>query len=446
MRQGMARLLRGAFLRRLGVVSGLTLVSRLSGFLRDIALAAVLGNGVVADAFFVALRLPNHFRAIFAEGAFNAAFVPTYAATLATDGEEAGRRFSGRVLTGLVVVQLVVLMLAELYMQPFIDLMAPAFGTGTEYGPLTLMLTRITFPYLACITVVTLVSGVLNAHQRFAAAAAAPVLLNLGILAAMGAAKLFPTASHAAAIGVVVAGFAEIALVVAAAIHAGILPRFEPLVLDRAVRTFARRLGPALIGSGTAQIAIFADTILAAGLPTGALSALYYADRLYQLPIGVLAVAIGTVLLPELADRYARGDRAGARRARRRAILFGFAVTVPFVVAFAGFAEPLIRLVFGHGAFRLAEAGRAAGTLAAYAAGLPAVVALRPLVAGFQAQGDTRTPMLVALVVVALNVAAKIALTGVLDVGGLALGTSLAAWGNFVALWWILERREAAAR
>lgn len=446
MRQFLAKRLGGAFARRLGIVSGLTLVSRASGFLRDIALAAVIGNGALADVFFVALRLPNHFRAIFAEGAFNAAFVPTYAATLATNGEAEGRRFAGRVLTALVVVQVLVLALAELAMQPFIDLMAPAYGSGTEYGALTLTLTRITFPYLACVTVVTLFGGVLNAHQRFAAAAAAPVLFNVGILAGMTAAALFPTAAHAASAGVVLAGFAEIALVVWAAGRAGILPRFERLVLDPAVMTFLRRLGPAVIGSGTAQIAIFADTILAAGLPAGALAALYYADRLYQLPIGVLAVAIGTVLLPELSDRYARGDLAGARRARRRAILFGFAVTVPFVIVFAALAEPLIRLVFGHGAFNLAEAGRAAVTLAAYSVGLPAIVALRPLVAGFQAQGDTRTPMLVALVVVAGNVVVKILLTGFLDVGGLALGTSMAAWANFAALWLILERREAAAR
>jgi putative peptidoglycan lipid II flippase len=434
------------FARRLGVVSGLTLVSRLTGFLRDIALAAVLGNGALADAFFVALRLPNHFRAIFAEGAFNAAFVPTYAATLATDGEAAGRHYAGRVLTALLVVQLVVLAAAEILMQPFIDLMAPNYGTGTEYGPLALTLTRITFPYLACVTLVTLVGGVLNAHQRFAAAAFAPVLFNLGTIAGLAAAGLFPSASHAAAAGVTASGVAQIVLIAWSAGRAGVLPRLEAFRLDRPVLTFLRRLGPALIGSGVNQIAIFADTILAAALPAGALSALYYADRLYQLPVGVLAVALGTVLLPELSDRYARGDLVGARRARRRAILFGFAVTVPFVIAFAGFAEPLIRLVFGHGAFRIAEAPRAALTLSAYAVGLPAVVALRPLVAGFQAQGDTRTPMLVGVVVVAANVAAKIGLTGVLDVGGLALGTSLAAWANFTALWLILERREARRR
>jgi putative peptidoglycan lipid II flippase len=443
MRQILVRLLSGAFVRRLGVVSGLTLVSRLSGFVRDIALAAVLGNGVVADVFFVALRLPNHFRSIFAEGAFNAAFVPTYTATLTTEGEEAGRRYAGRVLTALLVVQLVVLVTAELFMAPFVDLMAPNYGTGTEYGPLAVTLTRITFPFLACVTLVTLVSGVLNAHQRFAAAAFAPVLFNLGTIAGLALTPLFPTASHAAAIGVTLSGFAQIGLIWWVAARAGILPRFEAFRLDPPVRTFLRRLGPALIGSGTAQIAIFADTILAASLPTGALSALYYADRLYQLPIGVLAVAIGTVLLPELSARYAKGDLVGARRARRRAILLGFAVTVPFVIAFAAFAEPIIRLVFGHGAFRVEEAGRAGLTLAAYALGLPAVVALRPLVAGFQAQGDTRTPMYVAIVVVAANVVAKIILTGFIDVGGLALGTSLAAWANFATLWLILEKREA---
>ena len=439
-----ARLRPGAFVRRLGVVSGFTLLSRVTGFLRDIVLAAVLGNGVLADVFFLALRLPNHFRSIFAEGAFNAAFVPTYTATLANEGERRAAIVAGRILSALVVVQIAVLIAAELWTQPFINLMAEEFGTGTEYGPLAVTLTRITFPYLAATTAVTLFSGVLNAHHRFASSAAAPVLFNLFTIFGVWCAFAFPSASHGAAIGVAVSGAAQVALVVWDCRRHGILPTFEMPRLDPEVRTFLRRLGPALIGSGTAQIAIFTDTILATSLPVGAVSALYYADRLYQLPVGVLAVALGTVLLPELSSLYAKGDLAGAKRARRRAILLGLAVTAPCVVAFWGFSEPLIRLVFAHGAFRVEAAGRAAATLAAYGFGLPAVVTLRPLVAGFQAQGDTRTPMIVGLAVIGLNVAAKIALTGLVDVQGLALGTSIAAWANVCALWLILARRERA--
>lgn len=443
----LSRLLKGrggAFLGRVGVVSGMTLVSRATGFGRDVVIANILGAGALADAFFIALRLPNHFRAIFAEGAFNAAFVPTYAGTLARDGLAAAQEAAGRIVTALMLVQLVILVAAEVYTRPLLELLTPEFGKVADLADTTVTLTRITFPYLAAVTLVTAIGAVLNAHQKFAAVAAAPILFNVGIVAGLFATPFFPGPAHAAATGVALAGLAEVVLVVVAAKRAGILPPPRTPRLDPAVTTFLKRVGPAVIGSGASQIAMFADTILAAALPVGAVSALYYADRLYQLPVGVIAVALGTVLLPELSERFAKGDVAGARAARRRALIASVVVTLPFVIAFAVFGEELIRLVFAHGAFKAEAVVRAGDTLQAYGLGLLAVVMLRPVVAGFQARGDTRTPMLVALAVLVVNVGLKVALTGWIDVQGLALATSAAAWSNLLILLvlsWRMERR-----
>ena len=320
--------------RKILSVGGWTLVSRVTGFARDIVMAAVLGAGPVADAFVVAQRLPNHFRAIFGEGAFNSAFVPAYARIYETDGDPAARRFASRIFTLMLVVQVIVLVVALLAMPWVVRLLAPGFSNDPAKFDLAVTLTRITFPYLLFITLVTLLSGLLNAHERFAAAAAAPILLNVSIVAALAAAFLFPSAGHAAAWGVAAAGVLEFLLVWTAASRAGVAPRLKRLGIDGDTKTFFKTLGPAVVGSAGPQIAAFADTIIASFLPTGAVSSLYYADRLYQLPVGVIGIAVGTVLLPEMSRRIAAGDVARAHGAQNRAIGFTLALTAPFAVAF----------------------------------------------------------------------------------------------------------------
>src|SRR5918912_873624 len=318
-------------------VGGWTLVSRVTGFARDVVIAAVMGVGPVADAFVVALRLPNHFRAIFGEGAFNAAFVPAYARTREADAAKA-RDFADRVFTLMLAVQ-VALLAAALVGMPW---------------------------------VVRLLSGLLNAHERFAAAAAAPVLLNLSMVAALAGAFLFPTAGHAAAWGVAAAGVLEFLLVWADARRTGIAPGLRRPRLDGILKGFFKALGPAVVGSAGIQIAMFADTIIASFLPTGAVSSLYYADRLYQLPVGVIGIAAGTVLLPEMSRRLASGDTAGAHGAQNRAFGFTLALAGPFAVAFLLVPELIMAALFRRGAFDTAAADRAGAVLAAYAAGLPA--------------------------------------------------------------------------
>jgi putative peptidoglycan lipid II flippase len=418
-------------LGRIFTVGGYTLLSRLTGFARDIMLAAILGAGPVADAFFVALRLPNHFRAIFAEGAFNAAFVPAYA-HLHGQSETSAKLFADRIFTLLFSAQVVLLVLAWLFMPQVIAILAPGFSGDPERGELAIALTRITFPYLLLITLVTLYGGMLNVMHRFASAAAAPIFLNLSMMATLALAAFFPGAGYAAAWGVLIAGFLEFSLLAGDAAKSGILPRFAPPKLDEDVRAFFRALGPATVGSMGTQVALFADTIIATFLPAGALSALYYADRLNQLPIGVIGIAIGTVLLPEMSRSLTTNDQAGAMASQRRAFDFTLLFSVPFVAAFLTVPDVIMRAMFARGAFSKADAAAAGATLAAYAVGLIPFVLIRSAVATFYARKDTATPVKAALTGVAVNVALKIALVGALAQVGLALATAVGAWINLL--------------
>ena len=443
-------------LARILTVGGFTLLSRVTGFLRDIMLAAILGAGPVADAFFVALRLPNHFRAIFAEGAFNSAFVPAYARIRGESGGGPAGLFADRIFTLLVMVEAALLAVALLFTPAVIALLAPGFSADPGRFTLAVDLTRITFPYLLLVSLVTLYGGILNALDRFAAAAAAPILLNLSMMATLALAAFFPTAGHAAAWGVLIAGVLEAALVAADAKRHGVLPGFRRLVVDADVTRFFKALGPATLGSGGTQIALFADTIIASFLAAGAISALYYADRLNQLPIGVIGIAAGTVLLPDMARRLARGDAAGASHAQNRAIELTLILSIPCLAAFLIVPDLIMRALFMRGAFTAVDAAAAGATLAAYTIGLLPFVLIRSVSATFLARGDTATPVKALLVSVVVNVACKIALMRGYAQVGLALATAIGAWVNLALVLWFAARagliaiddrlRRAAAR
>ncbi len=417
---------------RFATVGGFTLLSRISGFARDVMLAAILGAGPLADAFFVALRLPNHFRAIFAEGAFNAAFIPAYARVRQQEGPDQASLFADRVFTMLLLSQIVLLALALLFTPQVIQLLAPGFGADPVRYSLAVELTRITFPYLLLITLVTLIGGVLNALHRFASAAAAPILLNVVMMATLWFAGSFSSAGHAAAWGVLISGVLQFVLVAGNALWVGVMPTIRRPRLDPDTRKFFGALGPAVIGSAGVQLALFADTIIASLLPTGAVSALYYAERIYQLPIGVIGIAAGTVVLPEMARRLAAGDEAGAHRAQSQAIEFTILLTVPCLVAFLLFPELIMRALFGRGAFTAADAVASGRALAAYSLGLIPFVLIRSVVATFFARGDTATPVYASLTAVAANLGLKVAfaLFTPLAQTGLALATSIGAWIN----------------
>ncbi|HLG83108.1 MAG TPA: murein biosynthesis integral membrane protein MurJ [Bradyrhizobium sp.] len=419
-------------LGRIFTVGGYTLLSRLTGFARDIMLAAILGAGPVADAFFVAFRLPNHFRAIFAEGAFNAAFVPAYAHVHGGKGEASAKLFSDRVFTLLFLSQVILLVLAWLFMPQAMTLLAPGFTHDDAQRNLAIELTRITFPYLLLITLVTLYGGMLNVMHRYASAAAASIFLNLSMMATLAIAASFPTVGHAAAWGVLISGFLQYFLLAGDLASHGGLPRFAPLKLDEDIRAFFRALGPATLGSMGTQVAMFADTIIATFLPAGALSALYYADRLNQLPIGVIGIAVGTVLLPEMSRRITAHDHEGAMQAQRRAFDFTLLSAVPFVAAFLAVPDVITRAMFARGAFTRGDAAAAGATLAAYAVGLIPFVLIRSAVATFYARKDTATPVKASLTGIGVNVVLKLLLMGPLAQIGLALATAIGAWINLL--------------
>lgn len=420
--------------RALISVGGFTLLSRITGFFRDIALSTVVGGGLLADAFFVAFRLPNHFRAIFGEGAFNAAYVPTYSQILEQEGGERAHDFSSRIFTLLLISQVVLLALAWLFTPWLIDLLAPGFRAEPEKFARTVTMTRITFPYLLFITINTLQSGTLNANGRFAAAAFAPVLLNITTIVFLLFAWLFPNPGIAASVGTLVSGVLQMGMTAYAAWRIGILEHLVRPELTGEVKRFFVRLGPAVLGSAGTQIAMFADTIIASMLPTGGVSSLYYADRMYQLPLGVIGIAAGTVLLPEMSRRIAAGNESAAYHAQNRTAAISIALTAPFFVAFIMIPDWIMRAVFAHGAFSDRAADAAAAVLEAYGFGLLAIVLIRSATASFLAHGDTKTPMIVTLCAFAFNIVLKLILYEPLGAVGLAAATAAGAWLNLVLL------------
>ncbi len=415
-------------------VGGLTLLSRATGFVRDIMQAAVLGVGVISDAFVVAFRVPNNFRQIFGEGAFNSAYVPSYARVLETGGPEAARRFASQIFTILLLSQVLLLAAALAFTPVFVRALAPGFADDPAKMDHAVTLTRITFPYLLCITLVTLQSGTLNANRRFTVAAFAPVLLNITMVVFLALAFLFPDAGVAASVGVTVSGVLQLGLVSAAARRAGLLDRIVRPRWTADVRQFFRALGPAVIGSAGVQIAIFADTIIASLLPTGGPSSIYYAERIYQLPIGVIGIAAGTVLLPEMSRRLAQNDPGGALYAQNRTMALTLALSAPFFILFLLMPRQIMQGVFQRGNFTAEAAAASAAVLAAYGSGMLPVVLIRSAVASFQARGDTATPMVASLLAVACNLALKVLLYRPFGAVGLATATAVGAWINLVLL------------
>ena len=428
--------------RAVVTVGGLTMVSRLLGFIRDILMAAVLGAGPVADAFFIAFKLPNFFRRLFAEGAFNAAFVPLFSETLKTGGPAAARLFAEQVLSVLLLVLLVLTAVVEIAMPAVMLGLAPGFDPDGPRYALAVTMTRMTFPYLLFISLVSLHAGVLNALGRFAAAAATPVLLNLCLIATL---LLFATpgegAGLALAAAVAAAGMVQLVWLVVACRRAGMVLYLRLPAMTAAVRRLLVLMGPAAIGAGVAQINLVIDIVLASLLPAGSVSFLYYADRLNQLPIGVVGVAIGTALLPGLSRLLAGGEDKAARAMQNRAIEGGLLLALPAAVALIAIPGPLIATLFQRGAFAAADAQATAGALAAYAAGLPAYILVKVLTPAYYARKDTKTPMLIAAFSLVVNLGLNLLLMGPLLHVGLALATALASWVNSLLLAGVLMRR-----
>lgn len=428
--------------RSLISVGGFTLLSRLTGFIRDIVMASVMQPGPLSDAFFVAFRLPNHFRTIFGEGAYNAAFVPAYSA-LRAGSTDSANGFARSMLGWQVASQLVLLVAALVAMPLVVAVLAPGFVSQPAQMAMATELTRITFGYLFCVAVVTHLGGVLNAEGKFWAAAAAPILLNITMVFTLSMVFLFPTAAHAASWGVLISGIPQVLLVVIAAQRAGlpVMPGWPTLSPE--VKTFFVRFWPAVVGAAGVQLAMFADTIFASFLGTGSYTSLYYADRIYQLPMGVIAIALGTVLLPEISRSVAAGDDAKTARTFRRSSELGLMLTLPCTAAFMVIPDVIMQGFFARGAFNVDAANAAGSVLLAYAAGLPAFVMLRTITPLFHARGDTRAPVVATGMAIGLNLLLKAFFIMQLHMGveGLALATAIGTWINVSILGGMAIRR-----
>ncbi len=426
-------------------VGGLTALSRVFGFVRDVLLAAVMGTGWVADAFFVSFRFPNLFRALFAEGAFNSAFVPLFSKRLHAEGRESARSFAEQALAILFVGVTATVILAEIFMPYLVKAIAPGFSANAEKFRLAVLLTRITFPYLICMSLLALIAGILNALGKFSAPAATPVLLNLVLIAVtlFAAASGFwdqPEAGIIQAWGVAIAGFAQLFYVAYAARGLGMDPGFRRPRLTPDMRRLLILAVPGLITGGINQVNIFIGTMIAS-LQASAVSFLYYADRITQLPLGMVGIAIGVVLLPTLSRHLADHDEAGAMASQNRSLEFALMLTLPAAVALVIIPKQIILVLFQHGTFTANDTVQVSAALAAYACGLPAYVMNKVFLPGFFAREDTATPMWFAGASVAVNIAGSLIMFPMFGHVGIAIATSLSGWTNAILLSTTLIRR-----
>jgi putative peptidoglycan lipid II flippase len=431
-----------ALVRAVSTIGGFTLLSRIFGFVRDVLVARYLGAGVLSDAFLVAFKLPNFLRRLFAEGAFNAAFVPLFSGTLEEKGQDAAREMAEQIFSVLAWMVLLVVAFAEIFMPWVILAFAPGFSEDPEKFMLTVLLARICFPYILMIALVTLLGGVLNSLNRFAAVAATPILLNICLISALvGLTPYMFTSAHALAIGVMAAGIAQFVWLVIACKRAGVNLTLCWPKLTAPVRKLLRLAAPVALGAGVAQINLMIDVILASLFP-GAVSWLYYADRLNELPIGVIGVAVGTALLPMLSKTIRAGNTAEAVEKMNQALVLAMGFAVPATVALLMIPESLVSGIYQHGAFDFEDTQAVVLAMMAYAVGLPAFIMVKVLAPGFYAREDTKTPVKIAMLCVAINIAGNLILMQYYQYVGLAMATSLSGWVNALLMGLVLWRRQ----
>jgi putative peptidoglycan lipid II flippase len=434
-----------SLLKSAATVGGLTLVSRGLGFVRDMMTASVVGTGLVAQAFVIAFRFPNLFRTLFAEGAFNSAFVPMFARRLEGGGEQAAKGFAEEVYAVMFAWLLVFTAAAQIAMPVLMYGIAPGFAGEPEKFDLSVALTRIAFPYLLFMSLNALQSGILNSLRRFAAAASAPILLNIVMIVTL----LFVQAKgwgdaqvtgYALAWGICAAGVAQFLLLMIACRRANMTMRLRFPKLTPDVSRLVRLGIPGVIAGGITQVNILIATMIATSIDR-AVSYLYYADRVYQLPLGVVGVAIGVVLLPEMARKLRSGDSEGALANQNRALEFALFLTLPATIALIALPLAIVNTCFEHGVFTRSDTLATANALSAFAIGLPAFTMNKVFSPGFFAREDTRTPMIFAITSVVVNVVGSLVLSHFIGHVGIALATALAAWVNSSLLALTLARR-----
>ncbi|WP_089797160.1 murein biosynthesis integral membrane protein MurJ [Halomonas korlensis] len=424
------------------VVGAMTMLSRVMGLARDVVIAALLGAGNGADAFFVAFKIPNFLRRLFAEGAFNQAFVPVLSEYATRGSKREVRELLDAVAGSLATVLALITAIAMLASPWLVWAFAPGFGRDPEKLTMTADMLRLTFPYLLLISLTAFAGSTLNTWNRFAVPAFTPVLLNLSLIGA--AILLTPLMSEPAmglAWGVLIAGVAQLAFQVPFLARLGLLPRPWPDFANAGVRRILRLMVPALFGVSVSQINLLLDTVLASLLAAGSVSWLYYSDRLVELPLGVFGIAIATVILPALSRRHAEQSREHFAAMLDWAIRTVLLLGLPAALALAVLAEPLLISLFHYGAMTANDIAMAAMSLRAYALGLVAFMLIKVLAPGFFARQDTATPVKVGIIAMVANMVFNLLLIWPLAHAGLALATALSAFLNAGLLGWLLRKQ-----
>ncbi|CAA9523327.1 MAG: Proposed peptidoglycan lipid II flippase MurJ [uncultured Sphingosinicella sp.] len=424
-----------------GTIGGLTMVSRVLGFAREMIFARIMGAGMAADAFALAFLIPNLFRRLFGEGAFSQGFVPLFSQRMKDDNEEA-RRFAEEVLAVFLPVLMIITIIFMIAMPAFIGVIAAGWSDQPDKFGLAVLLTRITMPYLVFICLVSLFSGVLNSLSRFSAAAFAPSLLNIALI---GALLLVPEGgartAQAMAWGIVAGGVLQLALCWGSAHAAGVKLRLTRPRMTPGVRELVVLILPATLGGGIYYISQAFYAFFATSLPEGSLVYLGFADRLNQLPLAIIGSALGTAILPALSRAVISSDSGAAARVQSQAIELAMLLTLPAAVALAVTAGPIVSALFQGGKFTAEDASTTALVLSIIVAGLPAYVLIKVLAPGFYARKDMKTPIIIAAAMLVVGVGLNFVLIPVMGIAALAFTTALSAWLNALMLYVILARR-----
>ncbi|MEQ1941688.1 murein biosynthesis integral membrane protein MurJ [Mesorhizobium sp. VNQ89] len=434
-----------SLIRKFATVASGTLMSRVLGFTREMLMAAAVGTGPIADAFYAAFQFPNTFRRLFAEGAFNAAFVPLFAKEIEANGVDGAKRFSEEVFGVLFSALLVLTIVMQLSMPLLVRyLIAPGFAEQPDKLEMTISLATIMFPYLICMSLGAMMAGMLNSLRRYFAAAIAPVFLNIiliGVLAyawyrGMDATNI----GYALAWGVLAAGIVQLAIVWVAVRHAGVRIGFRRPRLTPNVKRLLWLALPAAITGGITQINQLIGTAIASG-GEGAVASLNLADRVYQLPLGVVGIAVAIVLLPELARALKAGNMVEAANLQNRSVEFTLFLTLPAAAALLTMSEPIVRVLYERGAFTPEDTVLVARVLAIFGLGLPAFVLIKAFTPGYFAREDTKTPMVFAAISVTVNISIALWLFSSMGAPGIATASAVAGWVNAAMLLGVLIRR-----
>lgn len=428
-----------SILRNVFTVSGLTLISRVFGYVRDIFMAIFLGAGTLNDAFIIAFRLPNLFRTIFGEGALSSAFVPIFASKVAKD-KQAANEFAGKVTSILTLLLIIFCIVMMIFMPEVISVTAPGYHNYPEIFELAVLLGRITFPYIFLISLVALYGGMLNSINKFYAFAAAPIFLNIAMIIALLLQKHFATPAHALSWGVIGGGVLELLWMIYFLKKSGLTFSFGMPAVDDDIKKLLKRMLPSIYGSGIAQINIWVSTIIASYV-IGGISYLYFADRIYQLPLALIGTAMGFVLLPALSKAFSEGNSADAIKIQNEAVGFCLYLSIPAMFAIMIMAQDIIHVLFERGNFTANATFQTANALTVFSFGLPAYVLIKVFSSTFFSNGDTKTPVKVATISLIINVIISILLLPVIQHVAIAVGSVVSAWFTIIVFLRTLHKR-----